>query len=443
MRSFALTLMLALLGAPCLVHGQATQQDPATAAAMQFLQHLDRGAWDSAAAAVAPSPQGAMTAERLSAIWTPLRAQVGALRRLVPETATTADSLRLVELGAYFERASLRLRVAVTPAMRITGFFVIPGTPGQTAPPPSPPPPYADTTSFREVDVTVGEGRWRLPGTLTLPRSGGPFAAVVLVHGSGPNDRDETIGPNTPFRDLAWGLASRGIAVLRYDKRSRVHPEALTAATLTLDAEVVDDALAAIAVARSRPEIDSTRLFVLGHSLGGMLAPEIAARDGRLAGVIILAAPARDIIDVLAGQLDYLASIATEAERQPIAAARASVAALRAPSTPGDSVVLGAPAHYWRALAAVRPAERARAAGIPLLVLHGERDYQATMDDLTLWRAAFSGVPHATVRSYPALNHLFMPGEGRQTPADLVRPGHVAEEVVADVAEWIRLKTLR
>ena len=443
MRSFALTLTLALLGAPGVVHTQTTPQDPATAAAMQFLQHLDRGAWDSAAAAVAPSSQGAMSAERLRAIWTPLRAQVGELRRLVPETATTADSLRLVELGAYFERAALRLRVAVTPAMKVAGFFVMPGTPGQTTPPPSAPPQYADTSAFREVDITVGEGRWRLPGTLTLPRRGAPFAAVVLVHGSGPNDRDETIGPNKPFRDLAWGLASRGIAVLRYDKRSRVHPEALTAATLTLDAEVVDDAVAAIAVARARPEIDSARVFVLGHSLGGMLAPEIAARDGRLSGAIILAAPARDITDVLAGQLEYLASIATEAEPQPIAAARASVASLRAPETPGDSVVLGAPAHYWRALAAVRPAERARALALPLLVLHGERDYQATMDDVRLWRAALSGTPHATVRSYPALNHLFMPGEGRQTPADLVRPGHVAEEVVMDIAEWIRSATRR
>lgn len=436
-------LSLALLTGASSVYAQAIPQDPATTAAVQFLQHLDRGAYDSAAAAVAPSSQGAMSAERLQAIWTPLRAQVGALQRLVPETVVTADSLRLVELGAYFERAALRMRVAVTPALRIAGFFVIPGTPGQAAPPAAPPPPYADTAKFREVEITVGEGRWRLPGTLSLPASGAPVAAVVLVHGSGPNDRDETIGPNKPFRDLAWGLASRGIAVLRYDKRSRVHPESLTAASLTLDAEVVDDALAAIALARSRPEIDTARVFVLGHSLGGMLAPEIAARDGRLGGAIILAAPARDMIDVVAGQLEYLASIGTEFERERIAAALAEVSALRSPATPGDSLVLGAPAHYWRALAEVRPAERARTLELPLLVLHGERDYQATMDDLSLWREALAGRPHATVRSYPALNHLFMPGEGRQTPADLTRAGHVAEQVVIDIAEWIRSVTRR
>ena len=429
-----LTVFTALHGS---VDAQVVPQDPAATTAIQFLERLDRAAWDSAAAMVAPSSQGAMSAERLQAIWTPLRAQVGGLQRLEPESVRTADTLRLVELGAYFERAAIRMRVAITPAMRVAGFFVIPGTPGQAAPPPSPPPPYADTASFREVEITVGEGQWRLPGTLTLPRSGAPFAAVVLVHGSGPNDRDETIGPNKPFRDLAWGLASRGIAVLRYEKRSRAHPESLTASTLTLDTEVVDDALAAVDLARSRPEIDASRTFVLGHSLGGMLAPEIAARDGRLAGAIILAAPARDMIDVVAGQLEYLASIGTELERERIAAALSEVAALRQASTPPDSLVLGAPARYWRELARVRPAERARSLDVPLLVLHGERDYQATMDDLTLWRAALAERPRATVRSYPSLNHLFMPGEGRQTPADLTRPGHVAREVIDDLARWM------
>ena len=439
MRTLLLSLML-LTALHRNVNAQAIPQDPAEATAIRFLEQLDRGAWDSAAAMVAPSSQGAMSAERLQAIWTPLRAQVGALQRLVPERVQTADTLRLVELGAYFERAAIRMRVAITPSLRVAGFFVIPGTPGQATPPPSSPPPYADTGAFREVEITVGEGQWRLPGTLTLPRSGAPFAAVVLVHGSGPNDRDETIGPNKPFRDLAWGLASRGIAVLRYEKRTRAHPDAITASTLSLETEVIEDALAAIGVVRSLPQFDGQRVFVLGHSLGGMLAPEIAAREPRLAGAIILAAPARDMIDVVTGQLEYLASIGTEFERERIAAALSEVAALRLPTTPEDSVVLGAPARYWRELARVRPAERARSLDVPLLVLHGERDYQATMDDFALWREALAGRPRATVRSYPALNHLFMPGEGRQTPADLTRPGHVAREVIDDLARWIETR---
>src|SRR5213596_1729423 len=113
----------------------------------------------------------------------------------------------------------------------------------------------------RDAECTVGDG---------------PFAAVLLVHGTGPNDRDETIGPNKPFRDLAGGLASRGIAVLRYDKRTKAYSaEYAKKGSISIREEVIDDALAAIAFLRSQPRIDKERIFVIGHSLGAILVPEI------------------------------------------------------------------------------------------------------------------------------------------------------------------------
>src|SRR5690606_33004513 len=140
-------------------------------------------------------------------------------------------------------------------------------------------PSYADPARFSEREATVGSGTWALPGTLTLPKKEGKFPAVILVHGSGPNDRDETLGPNKPFRDLAHGLATRGIAVLRYDKRTLVHPKALASevgAALTLREETIDDALAAAALLRTIPEVDASKIFVVGHSLGGTAIPRIA-----------------------------------------------------------------------------------------------------------------------------------------------------------------------
>ena len=111
------------------------------------------------------------------------------------------------------------------------------------------PPPYAKAGAYREKDFTVGTGEWRLPGTLTLPVGvTKPLPALVLVHGSGPNDRDETILANKPFRDLAWGLASKGIAVLRYEKRTKEYATKLRAAgirDLTVKEETIDDALSA------------------------------------------------------------------------------------------------------------------------------------------------------------------------------------------------------
>ena len=134
------------------------------------------------------------------------------------------------------------------------------------------PPDYVARASFSEQQVTVGaDSEWALPATLTLPAGKGPFPAVVLVHGSGPNDRDETQGPNKPFQDLAWGLGSQGIAVLRYDKRTLVYRGKLGALpNITVKEETVDDALAAVALLRQTPGIDPKRIFVLGHSLGGI-----------------------------------------------------------------------------------------------------------------------------------------------------------------------------
>ena len=138
-------------------------------------------------------------------------------------------------------------------------------------------PTYADPSSFSETDVTVGD--FALPGVLTMPVGAGPFPAVALISGSGPNDRDETVGQNKPFRDLAWGLASQGIASVRFDKRTLAARASLDLTTLTVKEEFVDDALAAVKLLRGTDGIDPAKVFLLGHSLGGYVAPRIAAAD--------------------------------------------------------------------------------------------------------------------------------------------------------------------
>src|SRR4029079_4108127 len=167
-----------------------------------------------------------------------------------------------------FANASLDLQVALTPAGEVGGLHIVPTPVGWT------PPAYVTPSAFRTEDATGGTGPLSLPGTLTMPTGSGPFPAIVLVHGSGPNDRDESVGGVKVFRDLAEGLSSRGIAVLRYEKRTRAHPASFVG-HFTVNDETVDDAVAAAALLRSRHGIDPARLFVLGHSLGGMMAPRI------------------------------------------------------------------------------------------------------------------------------------------------------------------------
>lgn len=308
------------------------------------------------------------------------------------------------------------------------------------------PPAYAVPGAFREQDVTVGAGtEWALPGTLTMPAGRGPHPSLVLVHGSGPNDRDETVGVSKPFRDLAWGLASRGVAVLRYEKRSRVHGARLAALkSMTVKEETVDDALAAVALLRRTPGVDAKRIFVLGHSLGGGLVPRIGAADPRIRGFVILAGYTRPLADEIVRQYEYLFALdgtLGDDERKLIEAARRDAARVRS-LTPADAaagrMLRGAPAAYWLDLRDYSPPAAARKLRRPLLVLQGERDYNVTMDAFADWRRALARRRDADFKSYPKLDHGFLEGAGPSKDTDYAAPRNVPLYVVADIADWIK-----
>ncbi len=405
-------------------------------AALEWIQALREGAFQEAGARVDPAvPEGVMGPEQLQTLWAQIAAQLGALQSVEVGKVTEQGEYHLVDLPAAFQNQSLILRVVLTDALQVSGFFIRP-----VEPPAYEPPAYVDESLFREVEVSVGKEPWLLPGVLTLPRADGPVPVVVLVHGSGPNDRDETIGGSRPFRDLAWGLASFGIAVLRFDKRTRVHGARIPA-DIGLEEEVMEDALAALELARTRPEVDPGRIFLLGHSLGGILAPEIGRRDGRLAGIAILAGPARPFFQVLISQLEYIAALETDPGSAAVAQMDSLMALVRrveAGEVQEDQVILGAPPGYWREVAAVDPVAAARDLSTPLLVLQGGRDYQSTSEDLGLWEQGLQGRGGATFRLYPDLNHLFSPGTGMATPEEYVTAvGYVAEEVIRDLADFV------
>ncbi|AVM53721.1 hypothetical protein JN06_00283 [Bacteroides zoogleoformans] len=285
-----------------------------------------------------------------------------------------------------------------------------------------------DAAKMTEREITVGADGFELPGTLTLP----VFASkqrkvpcVVLIHGSGPNDRDETIGPNKPFRDLARGLAERGIAVIRYDKRTKVYGANSVPAgrALDYDTETVDDALSALRRAEGLPEIATDSIFVSGHSLGGMLAPRIAQKSDIPAGIVILSGPARPLDVSLKEQLAYIASLTgTKVDVQEQA----------------DKLMAAQPRSYWDFAETYRPVETAAGLTLPILVLQGERDYQVTMEDFALWRSGLLHRKNAFFKSYPRLNHLMQEGSGKATPFEYNRASPVAAYVMDDIASFVR-----
>jgi dienelactone hydrolase len=311
----------------------------------------------------------------------------------------------------------------------VAGMFFLPGEVAWNRPA------YSKPDSFRERDVTVGEGQWKLPATLTVPAGQGPFPAIVLVHGSGPNDRDETVGGTKVFKDLAEGLASRGVVVLRYEKRTRQYSAAMAGlASFTVEEETVEDAVKGAALLRAQPEVNPKRVFVLGHSLGGYLAPRIAEEDGKLAGLVVLAGAVRPMEDAVVDQAEYLGVSADNLKT--VKAVAAKIKSLE----PGDEdspPVMGAPVAYWLDLKGYDPAALAKKLALPMLILQGERDFQVTMKDFALWKAAVGANKAVTMRAYPALNHLFVAGEGKGTEAEYRKPGHVAPEVIDDIAKFV------
>jgi dienelactone hydrolase len=302
------------------------------------------------------------------------------------------------------------------------------------AQPPAPkyePPAYSNSAKFSARDITVGEDEWKLPGTLLVPKGVGPFPAVVLVHGSGPHDRDETVSGAKPFRDLAEGLATRGIAVLRYDKRTFVHAAACAKArNFTMTLETVDDAIRAAALLRTQPGIDPHRIFVLGHSQGGYVIPRIMQADPKLFGVIVMAGNARPLEELILDQTDYLLHL----NGKPTDAQQAQLAALKRDPW---LAIPGVPDAYKADLKGYNPVALAKTSQVPMLIMQGERDYQVTMKDFALWKTGLASHTAVTFQSFPKLNHLFVAGEGKSTPKEYEQAGHVAVEVIDAIAAWI------
>ena len=294
-----------------------------------------------------------------------------------------------------FEEARISLRIAVNPAGQVVGLFVAGMEPRATGP------------------LNVVSGDIRMPAVLTLPEGEGPHPVIVLVHGSGAHDADETIGPNKPFRDLAEGLLARGVGTLRYFKRGRIRPLGPNA---TLQEETIEDALAAVRLTRDQSRVDPSRVFVLGHSLGGYLAPYLASKHPDIGGLVLLAANSRPSRESVSDQVLHVTGSLEAFEK----------------------TWQGLPARYRDLLPGYDPLATAQALTIPILVLQGGRDYQVTEKDFERWKAALEGRPTVTFHHYPSLNHLFIDGEGKSMPAEYMVAGRMSAQVIDDIAAWVR-----
>ena len=298
--------------------------------------------------------------------------------------------------------------------------------------------------------IIVGLGtEYPLNGLLTLPEEPTEkVPAAVFVHGSGASNMDEKIFSLTPFRDLAEGLAERGVASLRYDKRTFVHGRKMRNQVVTVKEETVEDAVLAADLLRKDPRIDPDRVFIIGHSMGAMLAPRIDAEGGRFRGLILMAGTPLRMEEVMVRQFRQageskgaLAKAIVRLEENVYMKKLDGLYALSEEEAKRKKFAGSTTLWYFKEMGQKTAADYLLETDKPVLILQGGKDFQVLPEeDFTGFQKLLADRKNTEFRLYEDLNHLFVKG----IYDDILKAGkeyrterHIGPEVPDDIADFI------
>ncbi len=401
---FKLLLSVALLIGGC---GCVMAQD-GKAKAEELFRFLMDGKGDSVHVRLTEDIRSKIAPAVFSETPKQLEAQFGSFQSKGPWGTSTNGDMTVYYCDVRFERSALRFFTVFNKDGRVNTVRFVPATPAAKSTTDN----LLNNDKMAESSFELISGKYKLPAVLTLPKAGKKVPVVILVHGSGPNDRDESIGPNKPFRELAHELALRGVAVLRW--------------------------------VRGHASVDSTKVYILGHSLGATLAPLIAQQaHNRLAGVIMLSAAARPMEDLIWEQVTYLSTLPGNDQygADKLQQLKKQVDNVKVAGTRKFNVELGGPMNasesYWVFAHNYNPLKTVAKLRLRMLLLQGERDYQVTMNDFSLWKSALQKRRNVFLKSYPELNHLYQRGVGKSTPGEYMKPDSIPAYVMNDVACWV------
>lgn len=404
-----------------------------------FIENITKNKPEEAVKYFSKELQTKQSSANIQNWWQANTAPFGSVKKIGEAVIHSSNQVHTnVAIPISFEKGSGTLLVRFNKERKQDDMFFKPEQPPISYPTPS----YDNPKLYIEKEVSFGKEPYLLPGTLTLPtqKRYEKTPVVVLVHGSGPSDRDSSLLGLKPLRDLSVGLASEGIAVLRYEKRSFEHNLKFAGESkINVNMETTDDAVSAVEMLSKRNDIDPNNIFILGHSLGGMMMPRILdqSSDLNVRGAITFAAPARTLTDILLHQYKYLGQ-----PKEVIDFLSHQFDLLKDPGFnpehPPADYVYGTP-FYWHDLVNWNPVEVSKQQNTPLFVVQGERDYQVTAkEDFSVWKNELSNHNNVSFKTYPKLNHFFTEGEGdMSTPNDYLTPANIPSYVIDDVANWI------
>ena len=299
--------------------------------------------------------------------------------------------------------------------------------------------------------IIVGENtKYPLKGILTMPKdTTGPVPAVVFVHGSGSSNMDEKVGKLTPFKDLADGLAKHGIASIRYDKRSFVHAfKMVREKDITVKAETIEDAILATELLKKDSRIDKDSIYIIGHSMGAMLAPRIDAEGGDYAGLILMAGTPRKIEEVLEEQLEAISQSAkglmgwfVKKQMTKYMGMFEGMYQLSDEEAKKKKYGGGVTMYYFKEMGEHDAPSYLGETKKPMLIMQGAKDFQVSVKkDFAMYKQLLEGRQNVTFCLYENLNHCFVSsvyGNIMKAKQEYNVEQHIGEEVVADIANWI------
>lgn len=308
------------------------------------------------------------------------------------------------------------------------------------------PEPIANVNFTKREILLQPNGFIQLPGTLYLPNTPKKCPVVIMVHGSGPHDRNCSIGKNKIFQDIALQLVQKGIAVFLYDKRTYVYQyiDPFPMDSMDYNSETIEDAVEAFYAIKKVKELDSNRVFIAGHSQGAMCAPLIAKQCKGLKGLVLLAAPGRSLLEIIPEQLDYvLTTVAAEDKEESEKIHNAMKwqvkNAMKPDLTLKSKVMLpfGAKPKYWLFDRNYKVLEEGKKLTLPIVLLQGGRDYNVTKKDFDLWNEAMKGKPNFKSYWLENLDHMFFAGSGMAKPSDVMTIGHVSKTIGEKMSDFI------
>ncbi|MBC7654011.1 MAG: DUF3887 domain-containing protein [Oligoflexus sp.] len=408
--------------------------------ANDFFDKLDQGKYTEAQNLFDDSVKAKLPPATLEKIWKQIQDNLGKFESVDGAQNKTQGEYQLVVLDCKFTNDTQPFQFVFNKTNKLVGFFALPKNNKVAYKLPV----YNNPSSYVEKLITIKSGNHELPAMLTLPRDSMNCPVVVLVHGSGPADMDETVGAQKPFKDIAIGLAAKGIASVRYVKRSTLFPADFKGA-FTTKLEVEDDALNVIAYAKKVSQVDSQKVYLFGHSLGGMLAPRIASKTN-LKGIILASAPARKLQDISLEQNNYFYTLSkdtTKAGKLALADAEKQLnfaKTLTSKTLAPDSIILGLPASYWVDLNEYNQVATAKKLDDRILIIQGGNDFQVSQKDYNLWVSGLKGKKQVDFKLYPLLNHLFSFASEKGSVSQYQEQGNVDQPVIDDVASWILQK---